>query len=89
MSSTATYSTSPFYDLAAELPKNGEQLKMADYKGQVVLIVNVASKVGRSMGSIIVQCILAPLSVLNYICPLLHFLARCLCERLQPTVDNE
>lgn len=42
--STST-TDSGFYELAAELPRAGEQLRMADYKGKVVLIVNVASRV--------------------------------------------
>lgn len=32
-----------FYDLKAEMPK-GEQLSMSDFKGKVVMVVNVASK---------------------------------------------
>lgn len=34
-----------FYDLQADLPK-GDKLSMAQFKGKVVLIVNVASKCG-------------------------------------------
>ncbi|KLO08917.1 glutathione peroxidase [Schizopora paradoxa] len=35
-----------FYDLKADLPKEGEVLDFKDLKGKVVLIVNVASKCG-------------------------------------------
>lgn len=33
-----------FYDLKADLPKEGEVLDFKDLKGKVVLVVNVASK---------------------------------------------
>lgn len=36
-----------FYDLEADLPK-GDKLSMAQLKDKVILIVNVASKVGSS-----------------------------------------
>ena len=38
--------TSGFYDLVADMP-GGSEKKMSEYKGKVVLVVNVASKVGR------------------------------------------
>merc|ERR1712093_298310 len=42
----STTMSSGFYELAAELPKAGEQLRMSDFEGKVVLIVNVASRCG-------------------------------------------